>query len=271
LVAALAFSLALSWSPVARGGPLGVGAGVRGELRSYRSLSGEKLRLFLAWPKDRDPATLPLLIYLHGDFVGLRRLDLHLARRLAGIGFLVAAPEFRGERRGRSELGGGEVEDVLRLISRLVGGRRERPLYLVGYSRGALVALKIMERLPGIGGAAVIAPPWDLSSVARLSREDFRRRWLGEMLGCDVEECPKLYRQRSFSGKLATPGVRVLILAGGEDRIVPPGEAVRLAELLEEAGAVVSLRLFDRLDHEAVLAAALGPVVDFLAETTQED
>lgn len=83
-----------------------------------------------------------------------------------------------------------------------------RALFAVGFSNGANIAASLLLLRPGLLSGAVLFRP---------------------MMPFEPEELPDL------------SGVPVYIGAGEMDRIVPRGNTERLAELLEKAGAEVSL------------------------------
>ncbi len=85
----------------------------------------------------------------------------------------------------------------------------------VGYSNGANIAASILLRHPDVLRSAIL----------------FRA-----MVPFEPEELPNLER------------TRIWIAGGKQDPLIPPENAARLAELLSEAGAEVTARLFEA-DH----------------------
>lgn len=88
-------------------------------------------------------------------------------------------------------------------------------LVAVGYSNGANIAASMIFRQPGVVRSAIL----------------FRA-----MVPFEPEELPDL------------AGTRVWLAAGKQDPLIPPDNVMRLAELLSEAGAEVTARMFEA-DH----------------------
>ena len=88
-------------------------------------------------------------------------------------------------------------------------------LVAVGYSNGANIAASLIFRHPGLLRSAIL----------------FRA-----MVPFEPDELPDL------------AGTRVWLAAGKQDPLIPPDNVMRLAELLSDAGAEVTARMFDA-DH----------------------
>ena len=85
-------------------------------------------------------------------------------------------------------------------------------LVAVGYSNGANIAASLIFRHPGLLRSAIL----------------FRA-----MVPFEPEELPDL------------AGTRIWLAAGKEDPLIPPDNVMRLAELLSDAGAEVTARMFE--------------------------
>jgi phospholipase/carboxylesterase len=85
-------------------------------------------------------------------------------------------------------------------------------LVAVGYSNGANIAASLLFRHPGLVRSAIL----------------FRA-----MVPFEPDELPDL------------AGTRVWLAAGKQDPLIPPDNVTRLAELLSDAGAEVTARMFD--------------------------
>jgi acetyl esterase/lipase len=67
-----------------------------------------------------------------------------------------------------------------------------------------------------------------------------------------------------------TPGdPPALLMHGGDDTTVEPGNTERLAARLREAGVGVTVEMYEDLGH-AALVAALAPPLDFMAATLED-
>jgi phospholipase/carboxylesterase len=109
------------------------------------------------------------------------------------------------------------TDDLAEFIGAAAAHYRLAPekIVVVGYSNGANIAASILLRRPGILRTAVL----------------FRA-----MVPLQPETLPNL------------AGVRVWIGGGKHDTLIPPEETEQLAELLRQAGAEVTARIFDA-DH----------------------
>lgn len=162
----------------------------------------------------------PLLLLLHGtggneeDLIPLGRTLLPGAALLSPRGKVLENGMPRFFRRLAE--GVFDMDDLLRRTHELgdfvESARRayaiSEKIIAIGYSNGANIASSLMLLRPDILSASVLFRP---------------------MVPLVPEELPNL------------EGTSALIAAGRRDPIVPPGETLRLSELLEGAGAAVSL------------------------------
>jgi|GEM_PF-1312832 len=161
---------------------------------------------------------------------------------------------------------------------------RNLPLFIVGHSQGGLVALDLFPRHPEVHGVALLSTAArgldeilieqtktqaeeldlphdslqrsldDLETLFRCVREvqDWRedtvpakvlvhrraQKWYREILRRDPLELVREIAPRP-----------VLVVHGGEDTQVPPGDAERLCGAAKESGAQVTCRILPGLDH----------------------
>lgn len=222
-------------------------------LQGFRilTLPGEGPAVRVLWSVPDGSGRHPAVVLNHGGFDGFSLSFLAAARRWREAGFAVAASEYRGEGEspGTADYAGGEVSDVLRLV-RWVRARPEvdpERIAMVGYSRGATVALLAAARGADVDPIVVYSPVTDISAMldgsdrvqAILARQD---------LAFDPED-PRQVRARSPI--LATEDIRapVLLLHGGRDPLVPPSQSERFAQSLRAAGGDAVVRIFPDAAH----------------------
>lgn len=97
---------------------------------------------------------------------------------LAGAGVLALRFDFRGvnDSQGSFDGGTGERLDVAAAVDALQHLRDDVPLWVVGYSFGALVALDVVH--PAVHGWVAIAPPLATVPTARLAAADHRPKFV---------------------------------------------------------------------------------------------
>jgi acetyl esterase/lipase len=116
------------------------------------------------------PST-PVVIYNKGSYVTGDQAPVlaPMFRRLAGAGFLVVAPQYRGSDggEGHDEMGGRDVHDVLnaaRLAARLPGADSTR-VFMYGESRGGMMTYQALRDGVPVRAAAVVGAFTDLDSL----------------------------------------------------------------------------------------------------------
>lgn len=237
---------------------------VRGNRVSCRRLTyasgAHEVEAFLSTPAAEFPALRPAIIYNRGGMGDFGRIDALLLaemRILAAQGFVVVGSNYRftGERGRRDEWGGSDVDDVMNLVPLLkarpdVDGRN---LFMIGLSRGGVMAYIALKRGIPVNAAAVIAGPSDLTQWAVdrpefvLGEEDYdgwARIWPDF-----VKRSREHLEARSavyWPGELRKP---VLILHARTDSRVPVKHALALAQKLQEAGAEYELVVYGRDGH----------------------
>ena len=112
------------------------------------------LEVFVDRPTS-DPAALAIVLHPHPSQGGTaeHRIPAALAKALAGLGFLVLRPNFRGVGRSAGEhaSAAGEADDVRQLADAARTAFGELALALVGFSFGAFVAAKVAKQLAESG------------------------------------------------------------------------------------------------------------------------
>jgi dipeptidyl aminopeptidase/acylaminoacyl peptidase len=216
-------------------------------LITYMS-QGLKVKGYLAVPDSSSP--LPPLIYCRG---GIRRVGMVRKHRiiiLAQRGYAVFAPFYRGNEggEGREDFGGEDRYDLFHAVT-LVQSLPEvipGPVPLLGFSRGALMALLAGAFCPGAGPIVVWGGVSDLSDTYE-ERVDLRRM-LKRVVGHPQKQADA-YLQRSpvhWANLIKPP---VLIIHGTMDIQVDVSQARKLAGALEEAGKDYAMELYVGRGH----------------------
>ncbi|MGY4764087.1 alpha/beta hydrolase family protein [Paenibacillus caseinilyticus] len=232
---------------------------------------GLQVKGYLAVPRRAVPA--PGLIFCRG---GIRKVGMVRKRRILSMarrGYVVFAPFYRGNEggEGREDFGGEDRHDVCGAIS-LVQSLPEvkpGPVPLIGFSRGALMALLAARECDQAGPVVVWSGVSDLFDTYE-ERVDLRRM-LKRVVGHPRKQA-EAYEDRSPVYWIDEIRVPVLIVHGTGDTQVSVEQARKLGTALEEAGKEYRMELYDGLDHrfpkdedEQALDAVFGWITDKLA------
>lgn len=199
----------------------------------YYLSDGLKVAGFLYKPRTTEGKKLPIILWCHGG-VGQDSAisnenfhDLYEMYRLSSAGFVVLAPQYRGVDggQGKDEVGGADVHDILNLvpIAESLGYADLDRLFIVGVSRGAMMALQAIRIGLHARAAVVVGVPVDWQSAAKdnptLTRiaQDYWPDY-----NSNREEA---FRSRSPAFWADQINVPVLIFAGALDPAFPPAAA----------------------------------------------
>lgn len=242
------------------------------------------IRIF--WQSWSPDAPVGVVVIVHGLGEHSDRYR-HVAQRLVGEGFAVFASDHRGH--GRSDGPRAVIDRLDRAVSdidRLVviarDGHPGLPVFMLGHSMGALLAvqyaLEHQDRLTGLllsgALAALDAAPAPARLIARLLSVIAPRAGLIALDAALVSRDPQVvaaYRSDPLvhHGKLPArtlaeliaagqqfpqrvPEIRVptLIMYGSDDRLCPPSASVMLGERI--GGADTTVKRYEGLYHEVL-------------------
>jgi pimeloyl-ACP methyl ester carboxylesterase len=237
-------------------------------------------------PDDPDP-TKPPLLFIHGAWHGAWCWQEHWMPDAAARGWRTYAVSLRGhggsERPARFDLATIRhyEHDVLQAITRLPA-----PPVLIGHSMGGLVAQGVLERYRSAPAGVLLAsvPPGHggevLPSLSRHDPKALIRALAGRtpdpkpqtVFGpaTDPHIAERYLARLGPESWLATqqlvlprrvPDVRspLLVLGGGEDRLVPPHAVVRTARVYGTRA-----RLFRGMGHQLMLEPDWKAVLDLM-------
>ncbi len=198
----------------------------------------------------------PVVVFFYGGAwrSGNKGLYRYVAKALARRGYVTVVPDYRifPEARYPDFLEDGA--QVVRWAKDNVGrfGGDPDKIFLKGHSAGAHIAamLSIDARwlhqvglAPGrdIAGLIGISGPYDYLPL----RDETLKVIFG---GADRQDTPPIFHVTSG----APPA---LLMTGGRDRLVEPGNATRLAERLVAAGNTATVKTYRRVGHYFIIAA----------------
>ncbi|MDQ1912215.1 prolyl oligopeptidase family serine peptidase [Paenibacillus sp. GD4] len=209
---------------------------------------GLRVKGYLAVPDLAVPA--PGLIYCRG---GIRKVGMVRKRRIMSMakrGFVVFAPFYRGNEggEGREDFGGEDRFDVCHAVSLVQQLPEVLPgkVPLIGFSRGALMAMLAAKECPEAGPVVVWGGVSNLFDTYE-ERVDLRRM-LKRVVGHPRKEA-EAYEQRSPVYWIDRIQVPIMIVHGTSDDQVSVEQSRRLALKLEEAGKDYTMELYDGLPH----------------------
>lgn len=231
---------------------------------AYPASDGMQVRGFLLLPPGADPATLPLVAYVHGGPISHFRPGYDgIAQMLANRGHAVFQSNFRGSTghgreymfASRGDYGNGRVQqDVIDGVRHLLAqgiGDPDR-VGIVGHSFGGYSALLGVTFAPDLFKVGVAgAPPadlawsmqWLLDAGDQGALPDRSLLASLQALRIDPNDPATRARLQAQSPVANAAAMRrpLLIMAGGADRTVAIREVVHYAATLEILGKPVSL------------------------------
>ncbi|HET6518583.1 MAG TPA: alpha/beta hydrolase [Geminicoccaceae bacterium] len=215
-------------------------------------------------PDDAGPGA-PLVVFFYGGSWRAGSKDLYpfVGQAFASRGYVAAIPDYRLYPRvrypGFLEDGAAAVTWLANHLPRTGGGPGSRAVFLVGHSAGAYIAAMLAldpRWLRAAGGgepcrlvaAAVgLAGPYDFLPL--------ESRSLRAVFGPGPADAST--QPISHADATDPP---MLLLTGTGDDVVRPGNTLRLAARLREAGGRAETRLYDGLGHIRLVAALAAPL-----------
>ena len=212
----------------------------------------------------------PVVIFFYGGAwqSGYKELYRYIAKALARRGYVAVVPDYRiyPEVCYPEFLNDGAL--VVRWVKDNIArfGGDPNKLFLKGHSAGAHIAamLSIDARWLGkvgldpgrdITGLIGISGPYDLMPL----RDEKLKAIFG---GVDRPETQPIYH--------VAPGAPpALLMTGGRDRLVEPGNSVRLATRLVAAGNAATVLTYRRIGH-FIIIAAVAPFLRFLVPVVRD-
>jgi acetyl esterase/lipase len=243
--------------------PLGCGSGQQSARSADRSLTYlPHLAVDVYRPKGPVEPQRPVVVlvpggsWLKADPAGLRPL----AARLAARGVPAVTITYRAADDGvRLPAAVADIRCAAAFAAQATRRPRHRPVVLAGHSSGAHLAAvaALVPRDPSarcryptaeIVGFIGLAGPYDLSSFADAAEP---------LLGAPLGEDPAAWRAANplLLGRHPPAGLRVLLVHGSADPVVPARNTRLMATVLRAAGADVTVAAPLGADHDSVYSA----------------
>jgi uncharacterized protein len=220
--------------------------------------TSKPVKLHGLWAAHEDfarRADAPVLLYLHGarfNVVG----SAFRARRMQELGFSVLAIDYRGFGQSTNELPSEDTayEDARAAWDWLGEKYPDRPRYIFGHSLGGAIAIELAARVQDEAGTLVEGTFTSIADVV----STFKWGWLPVSL---------LITQR-FEAVKRVPdiGSPLLVVHGGEDRLIHPALGRRLYEaatgrkafVLVEGGSHHNTNSVGQAQYRVALADLFG-------------
>jgi dienelactone hydrolase len=216
---------------------------------------------------DQLPGKHAVVIFNHGGTAGLNEHAKRRCRELAMAGFYVFASSYRGEdgSDGQVEIAAGEVDDVLAALPVLNLDERAdaKRIGLLGVSHGALISLQAAKRsnrfraLVFAYGVANIDTWYDYLAAHKMVGTDAQSVAL---FGGDNTARAARFNQRRGTDNLQKleTNLKILLVQGGQDDIVPPAQIHSLQGALRAAKRRAQLRLDPDAGHAYLIRSPLN-------------
>jgi dipeptidyl aminopeptidase/acylaminoacyl peptidase len=226
------------------------------EFQKLKYMSGGfKVVAYLYQPAHVEKRKLPAIIFNRGSTV---RGDIapelvSFFHRLASEGFVILAPMYRqsdgGE--GRDEVGGADVDDLMnvaRLASSL-GMIDMNNLFMYGESRGGMMTYQAIKRDFPVNAAAVFGAFTDLEALIKFRPEVYKPATLKQLWPNIDTRRDEIIKSRSALYWPEALDVPLLIMHGGADWSVNPGQSLSLAQKLQDLGKTYELIIYSGDGH----------------------
>jgi dipeptidyl aminopeptidase/acylaminoacyl peptidase len=225
---------------------------------------------------------LSLFIWLHGgpyrevslgyhSYLGYAIYD-WLMGEMAKNGALVLKIDYRGSygygrdfaESIRTQVGKGDVADVMTALAELKKTRKIGPVYLVGNSYGGYLALKtIVENPKTFAGAMTINGVTDwFVLLDSLENSIFNTQFAGLL----EEKNSKLYYQADIADRVKNlSGQKITIIQAGADKTVPPSQADYIYKIFGLKNRPAELVKYEGEDHAFKKISSLEDICRRLA------
>jgi dipeptidyl aminopeptidase/acylaminoacyl peptidase len=216
---------------------------------------GLKVIAYLYKPVRIEGRILPAIIFNRGSTV---RGDIApelvvFFHRLASEGFVVIAPMYRqsdgGE--GHDEVGGADVNDLMNIavVAKSLGFIDVNNLFMYGESRGGMMTYQAIKRDFPINAAAVFGAFTNMEALIRFRPEVYQPATLRQLWpDFDVRK-DEIIKSRSAIFWAETLDVPLLIMHGGADWSVNPGQSLALSQTLQDLGKTYELIIYAEDGH----------------------
>jgi acetyl esterase/lipase len=217
-----------------------------------------------------DAVAAPVVVFFYGGAwrSGKKELYRYVGKALARRGYVAVVPDYRVYPEVRYPAFIEDAALAVRWVKDNIGrfGGDSNKIFLKGHSAGAHIAAMLaidvrwLEKVglsPGrdVAGLIGIAGPYDYMPL--------RDKGLMAIFGgADRPETQPIFH-------VCAGAPRALLMTGGSDRLVEPGNSTRLAARLRAAGNAATVRTYRRVGHYLIIAA-LAPILRFAAPVLRD-
>lgn len=239
-----------------------------GEFRGVTYMPGPR-HAFDVYLPEQQSAAPPVVVFFYGGGwrQGDRAGNRFIGRSLAACGVMTFIPDYRV---WPDVAFPDFLKDAAAAVARVkaearrLGGDPDQ-LFLIGYSAGAYIAA-MLDLDPTWLGQEGIDPRTEVAGVIGIAGPyDFlplRKPALRKIFGLDSAASQPI----SFAANAVAP---ILLLAGGKDRVVDPGNSQRLAAAVRASGHDADAIIFANLGHLSIIRSMAWPL-HFLAPVWQQ-
>jgi acetyl esterase/lipase len=227
-----------------------------------------KLSAYLSKPKNLKGKS-PAVVWAHGGFGGIGRVDWDQARAFHDSGCVLMIPSFRAENNnpGQFEMFYGEVDDLLAAITYVAGlpNVDSSRVYVAGHDNGGtlvLLAAVMGANAPGANKARAFFSIAGIPDVQEYFNSVMKKEYLGQEppFSCHVSNECYLRSASPFAGAIRKP---TFYLGSRSDEI----ESAGAVEMLRNANG----RPFHAFTNAANHANIVGPAIKRIGEKIKGD
>ncbi|TET32216.1 MAG: hypothetical protein E3J72_20225 [Planctomycetota bacterium] len=250
-----------------KGMSLSDSGGPAGEEIKYKCEHLElKASLFTPEKKTKKDEKLPAIIYCHAGIKGVRDYDREFCSLFTKKGYIVVAPEFRGQggSGGKIQYAGNEVKDVLSLLEHLktVDKIDMDRVYLVGEKLGATVGLLACAQKLKVKACAAITPITDFPAVFK--KDEVIKKNAEEHSGIKASD-GKGWAERSPVTYKKALKVPLMLLHSGKNEYLSADLTKAFAKSVRAAGnSDVKVKTYSGKEHSLVKKSGKKVVKDIL-------
>ncbi len=237
--------------------------------RNYRDYACERLLYasdglavvaYLWRPAKVEGRQLPLIVFNRGGNGEQQKLRPNTQFgfwRFVQADYVVLGTQYRGNDggEGRESWADGDVRDVLNLfpVAENLGFVDTKNVFMLGYSRGALVTALALQGGAPVNAAATVGGLFDLAALARV-RPEVERLAAGALPGMPSNVALRTLSAVEWPERI---GVPLLLLHGGADGVLDAGEqSLALARALQQRRKPYALVVYDGDTHGLTFNAA---------------
>jgi dipeptidyl aminopeptidase/acylaminoacyl peptidase len=213
---------------------------------------GLKVVAYLYQPTQLSAKKLPLIIFNRGSGPAgdSAPLLISLFHRLAALGFVVLAPQYRGSDggEGKDEIGGADLDDIKNVfpLATALGFVDINNVFMYGESRGGMMTYQSIRDAFPINAAAVFGAFTDLEIM---NRSPYVQKVIPQIWPDYDAHKDEIIRRRSAKYWPEKFSVPVLIMNGGADEQVAPSQPLQLALQLQQLGKTYGLMIYAGDNH----------------------